>query len=325
MTKSESSSVVSRQDLVSIVVPAHNEGPGLYASIQEIYRVLSTCDIDFEIVIVDDGSTDDTYAKILALHEEFDQVKGILFSRNFGKESALLAGLKAAKGSAVITLDADLQHPPQLIPEMIERWREGIKVVHAVKRARDTDSLVTRIRASIFNSLFKYLGGLDIRNSSDYKLLDRVVVNVIIDRLPESKRFYRGLANWVGFSQDTVLFDVASRHAGEGKWSVKALIGLAVTGIVSFTSTPLRIVTILGFLTLLLAIGVISETLWSWYQGTAVSGFSTIIITLLLVGSSTMISLGILGEYVAKIYDEVKRRPSFLVDRTCGLDENEKR
>lgn len=323
MTTLKKSATLQESELISVVIPAHNEGPGLSTSIQEIHEVLSDCNIDFEIVIVDDGSTDDTYEKIVALRREFDQVKGILFSRNFGKESALLAGLIAARGNAVVTIDADLQHPPQLIPQMIEKWHEGTKVIHAVKRTRDTDSLIARVRAGIFNNLFKYLGGLDIRNSSDFKLLDRVAVDVIIDRLTESQRFYRGLANWVGFSQDTVLFDVASRHAGEGQWSVKALIGLAVTGIVSFTSTPLRIVTLLGFVTLLLAIVVISETLWSWFEGTAVSGFSTIIITLLLLGSFTMISLGILGEYVAKIYDEVKGRPSFIVDRTCGLTEQD--
>lgn len=309
-------------EFVSVVIPAFNEEEGIDHTIEEINNILSDCDIRYEIIVVDDGSGDNTYSRVNQLCDDYPALLGIKFSRNFGKEAAILAGLQAAKGQAVITIDADLQHPPSIIPEMLAKWREGVKVVHAVKRSRDTDTMVTRLRANIFNSLVKLLGNVDIHNSSDYKLLDRVAVNVIVRQLKEHKRFYRGLSKWVGFRQENIYFDVLTRYAGESQWSIKALIGLAITGIISFTSFPLRIVTILGLVTLLLAIVIAIETLWSWVSGTAVSGFATIIITLLLLGSFIMISLGIMGEYIAKIYEEIKSRPNYLIDEICGDSED---
>jgi glycosyltransferase involved in cell wall biosynthesis len=310
----------ARQPFVSVVIPAHNEAAGIQHCVREIDRIVSTCHVGYELLVVDDGSTDGTFEQVTELSKELDHLRGIRFSRNFGKESALLAGLRSAKGDAVITIDADLQHPPSLIPEMIENWRNGAKVVHAVKRLRETDSALTRWRASVFNNILKLLGGIDVRNSSDFKLLDKKAVNVIVKQLREHKRFYRGLANWVGFRQATLYFDVNTRYAGEGKWSIRALIGLAATGIISFTSIPLRIVTILGFVTLLFAVYEISIALWDWAEGVAVSGFTTTIITILLLGSFIMISLGIMGEYIAKIYDEIKNRPDFIVDEMCGFE-----
>jgi glycosyltransferase involved in cell wall biosynthesis len=307
--------------MVSVVIPAHNEAEGIQHCVREIDRVMSTCGVGYELIVVDDGSTDGTFEQVTDLSQQLGHLRGIRFSRNFGKESALLAGLRSAIGDAVITIDADLQHPPALIPEMIEKWRNGTKVVHAVKRLRETDSLLMRWRASVFNNILKSLGGIDVRNSSDFKLLDKKTKNVIVRELREHKRFYRGLANWVGFQQDTVYFDVNSRYAGEGKWSFRALIGLAATGIISFTSTPLRIVTILGFVTLLFAFYEITIAVWDWYKGQAVSGFATTIITILLLGSFIMISLGIMGEYIAKIYDEIKNRPDFIVDEICGFEQ----
>ena len=245
------------------------------------------------------------------------------FSRNFGKESALLAGLEEASGDIVITIDADLQHPPELIPVLLEQWREGFKVVHAVKQERTQDNMFTRWRAAVFNSLLTRIGGVDVRNSSDYKLLDRAAVDVIVKSLSERRRFYRGLADWIGFEQVTVPFVVAERNAGKGKWSILSLADLATTAIVSFTSAPLRIVTFLGLLTLVFGMLVAGETLWSWTHGGAVSGFATIIITLLIIGSFIMISLGIIGEYIAKMYDEIKGRPAYLVSSRCGFDDKD--
>ena len=308
--------------LISLVLPTHNEEQNIDTTIRKIHHTLSDLNFKHEIIIVDDGSQDTTFELVSKLRKEFNSLKGIQLSRNFGKESALLAGLRAAGGDAVITIDADLQHPPTIIPEMIAQWKGGLKIVHAVKKKRKNDSLFTRWRAAIFSYILNRLGGIEVHNSSDFKLLDRIAVNVIVKELCEHKRFYRGLADWVGFEQGKIYFEPAVRHVGESKWSLKALVGYAITGIVSFTSAPLRIVTVLGLLTLLFAFGVCAEALWSWHKGTAVSGFVTLIITVLLVGSFIMISLGVLGEYIARIYDEIKGRPDYIIERTSGFDDN---
>jgi glycosyltransferase involved in cell wall biosynthesis len=311
-----------RPALVSVVVPAHDEASGLARAAAEIGAVLGSCTVDYEILVVDDGSRDGTYEVIQALAAADGRMRGLRLSRNFGKEAALLAGLEAAGGDAIITMDADLQHPPSLIPVLLERWREGARVVHAVKRDRSHDSLLARWRSAAFHGLLTRLGGVDVRGSSDFKLLDRIAVDAIVTDLPERSRFYRGLADWVGFEQASVPFDVAPREVGRGKWSLPALLGLATTALVSFTSAPLRVVTSFGLLTLAFGALVAADTLWSWARGTAVSGFATLEITLLFLGSLIMISLGIVGEYIAKIYDETKRRPAYLISSTCGFDEN---
>lgn len=306
---------------LSIVVPAHNEEEGIVRAVEKIIAVLKETGVtEYEILVIDDGSKDATYSKIEKLNKELPQVKGIRFSRNFGKEAALLAGLRKASGQVIITIDADLQHPPNLIPEMLEKWRCGAMVVHAVKRDRSIDSVFVRLRANFFNTVCSKLGGVNIENSSDFKLLDRSVVNVLSKDLRERQRFYRGLTDWVGFQQDSVLFDVEPRITGTGKWSFISLLDLALTATVSFTSAPLRIVTFLGLITLGFAFVFTSETLWSRFHGRAVSGFATLEITMLLLGSFIMISLGIVGEYIAKIFEESKARPTFIIGKTCGWD-----
>lgn len=305
---------------LSVVVPAYNEGEGVGRALETIAGILETCCRDFEIIVVDDGSKDNTYARVCHFAQGHAYVKGVSFSRNFGKEAALLAGLRYARGRAVLAIDADLQHPPALIPEMLDKWRRGADIVHAVKRSRKTDGFPKRLSAWAANQLISRMGGIDIHNSSDYKLLDRKIVDILACRLPERERFFRGLSSWVGFEQAYVGFDVAERAGDESKWSFWALVELSITALTSFTSLPLRIVTLLGLATLVLGFGVAGDALWSWHQGRAVSGFATIIITLLLLGSFIMISLGIIGEYVAKIYEEVKARPPYLVKATVGMD-----
>jgi len=299
----------------SVVMPAYNEGAGIQKSIRTLASVFDGLALDYEIVVIDDGSRDRTFDLAAEMVDAGYKVRAIRFSRNFGKEAALLAGLQNCSGDAVITIDADLQHPPSLIPTMIDAWRRGAKVVHAVKRDRGDESFLVKSRAKVINALLSSLGGIDVRNSSDFKLLDRAAVDVLARRLPENRRFYRGLADWIGFSQVTLEFDVAARETGQSGFSLRSLIALAVTAMVSFTSVPLRIVSFMGVLTFLLGIGVGIEALISWVRGVAVSGFLTIIMTLLLIGSFIMISLGVIGEYIAKIYDEIKQRPSYIVDR----------
>ena len=317
----ETDSIMHNAAFVSVVIPAHNESVGIAHAIEVIGGVLDTCAASWEIVIVDDGSRDDTFARLREIALRDTRIKALRFSRNFGKEAAILAGLRHASGDAVITIDADLQHPPSLIPEMIEAWRKGSLVVDAVKRSRDTDSVLTRLRAQIFNSVLSRLGGIKLDNSSDFKLLDRIVVDTIARDLPERQRFYRGLSDWVGFRHTTILFDVEARAVGEGKWTLWKLVELALTATISFTSAPLRIVTFLGMFTLAFGFAVTVEALWDWTHGRAVSGFTTTIITLLIIGSAIMISLGIIGEYIAKIYDEIKARPAYLVEASEGLDD----
>jgi glycosyltransferase involved in cell wall biosynthesis len=309
--------------LLSVVVPAHNEERGIAHAVDVMLRTLASCGMALEIIVVDDGSRDATFDCIRDLSQKDPRIKGLRFTRNFGKEAALLAGLRSSSGDAVVTIDSDLQHPPALIPSMIAAWRNGAMVVDAVKRSRETDGPLTRLRAGLFNALLSRLGGMNLQNSSDFKLLDRVVVDAITQGLPEKQRFYRGLADWVGYSHVSIPFDVEARAEGQGKWTLWKLLDLATTATVSFTSAPLRIVTILGLLTLIFGFAVAAEAMVGWFQGRAVSGFTTTIITLLIMGSFIMISLGIIGEYIAKIYDEIKARPPYLVESMVGIHGDE--
>jgi glycosyltransferase involved in cell wall biosynthesis len=306
--------------LLSVVVPAHNEAAGIAHAVEVIIGTLAACGMDLEIIVVDDGSHDSTFDRVKDLNRKDARVKGLRLTRNFGKEAALLAGLKAASGDAVVTIDSDLQHPPQLVPTMIEEWRKGAMVVDAVKRGRESDGVFTRMRAGLFNSMLSRLAGINLRQASDFKLLDRRVVDAIARELPERQRFYRGLVDWVGFRHASIPFDVEARAEGQGKWTLWKLLDLAMTAIVSFTSAPLRIVTILGMVTLLFGFAVGTEALVGWLQGRAISGFTTTITTLLIIGSFIMISLGIIGEYIAKIYDEIKGRPTYLLESTAGFE-----
>jgi glycosyltransferase involved in cell wall biosynthesis len=307
--------------LLSVVVPAHNEESGIGHALSVIQEVLATTGMTWEIIVVDDGSRDRTFERLRELAAQEARIRGVRFSRNFGKEAALLAGLNMARGDAVVTIDADLQHPPRLIPAMIEAWRQGAKVVDGVKRSRATDGALTRLRAKIFNAILSRLGGINMENSSDFKLLDRIAVDAITCALPERQRFYRGLSDWVGYQHASLPFDVEERARGQGKWSLWGLLGLATTAIVTFTSAPLRIVTALGFITMIFGFFIAADAFVGWLQGRAVSGFATIIFTLLIIGSFIMISLGIIGEYIAKIYDEIKGRPTYLVESVLGIDE----
>ncbi|MCZ8131453.1 MAG: glycosyltransferase family 2 protein [Steroidobacteraceae bacterium] len=299
--------------LLSIVIPAHDEEHGIPWMIRAVADVMARLAYPYEIVVVDDGSRDATFERAAECAHAGVTVRAIRLSRNFGKEAALCAGLEAARGAAVITIDADLQHPPSTIPRMVEAWERGARIVHGVKRSRGDERWYATARAKLVNALIGRLGGIELRNASDFKLLDRQVVDVLVHELPERHRFYRGLAQWIGFEQACVEFDVAPRRVGVSHWSLSGLVGLAWTATVSFSAAPLRVVGYLGVLTLLMGLVIGGEAIWSWANGIAVSGFATTIMTLLLIGSFVMISLGVIGEYIAKIYDEIKHRPPYVV------------
>jgi glycosyltransferase involved in cell wall biosynthesis len=306
---------------ISVVVPAYREALGIATTVAAIDLELRQLVDDYEIVIVDDGSPDATFEQVTQLAQHNRSVRGLRLSRNFGKEAALLAGLRAATGDAVITMDGDLQHPPSLIPEMVAAWCGGAQVVNGVKRDRRRENAFVRWRAHFFNSLFSALSGINVLNASDFKLLDRQAVDIIVDSFPEKIRFYRGLTEWIGFKQTNLSFDVDPRCAGESSFSLGSLISLSLTAILAFTSAPLRLVTVLGGLAMVLGAGVAADAIWSWTRGESVSGFVTLIVTMLFLGSTIMVSLGIIGEYVAKIYNEIKGRPGYLIAATVGQAE----
>jgi len=307
--------------LISVILPAYNEEKSIAMTIKSIQSELQKAICDYEIIIVDDGSRDDTYEESKSLAKQYQTIKVIKLSRNFGKEGALLVGLKAAKGDAIVSMDADLQHPPATIHDLIEKWQEGYKVVHAIKIDRNVDRFFTRMRAATFNYIIKYLGGINLRDSSDFMLIDRDAVDVIINHLPEKERFYRGLTHWIGYKQTTVGFKVHNRIDGsKSRFSLMSLVNLARVGIVSFTSAPLQIISVLGVLSFCMGFVIGLDALMSWAKGRAVSGYATLIITLLILCGFIMVSLGIIGEYIAKVYEEVKRRPNYIVESTFGFD-----
>ncbi len=312
-------STAQASPVISAVIPAYNESQGIEEAIKQIAGFLDACESAWEIIVVDDGSRDPTYRQICRISQGEPRVKGITLSRNFGKEAAILAGLEHATGAAVIIIDADLQHPPGLIPEMIGKWRSGAQIVHTVKRSRTADSAGKKAAAYCINQLISNLGGINVNNSSDFKLLDREIVDIIVHLLPERERFFRGLTSWLGFSEAYIYFDVAGRQGDQSKWSFWSLLELSITALTSFTCAPLRIITFLGIATLLLGFLVASDAIWSLIIGQSVSGYATIVISLLLIGSFIMISLGIIGEYIAKIYEEVKARPHYLIKASIGI------
>ena len=282
-------------------------------------EVLGDADIDYELLFVDDGSKDKTWSEIQRCAENDPHVVGVHFSRNFGKEAAMFAGLETAKGDCAVVIDCDLQHPPEKIVEMYRLWEEGYEVVEGIKADRGEETGFHKFAANSFYGIISKATGMDMGSSSDFKLLDRKVVDTL-NALPERAVFFRALSFWVGYRKTEVQYCVQERTEGESKWSTKSLIKYAITNIASFSSAPLHIVTVMGVLTLAIAVvfGVIS--LVQKIAGTAQPGFTTVILLLLIIGSFLMISLGIIGYYLARIYDEVKGRPRYIISRICGRE-----
>lgn len=305
---------------LSVVVPACNEAEGMVDFLAQLFQVLRSCCASFDVWVVDDGSRDATWDRLRAALPEYPQLHGLRFTRNFGKEAAILAGLRYARGAAVIVMDADGQHPPALLPQLLAPWRSGdAQIVAAQKGRRDSDSWATRLKARAFNRLMKTLTGLDLTGASDFRLLDRRVVDTLL-AFPERVRFFRGMTVWTGFTTANVSFHVAPRIAGSSHWSTAQLSRLAVTAITAFSARPLGMIFQLGLLGMVGALLLLLQAMYSWLTDLAVSGWTSLTVVVLFFGSANLLGIGVLGAYLAQIFDEIKRRPEFLVSETLGAN-----
>lgn len=300
--------------VLSLVIPVFNEGSHISQNLQTILSA-AYCGVDMpiELIAVDDGSTDDTVKNINALAHNDSRIILLELTRNFGKEAAIHAGLKATQGKAVIIIDADLQHPPELIPRMVDLWCSGILIVEAIKADRGTESLLSKFLSHSFYALFHFFTQLNIRGLCDFKLLDRHVVDTYLD-FPENQRFFRGLIDWSGYPSARLPFSVALRK-GEGgsRWGKFRLFCYAIDNITALSSMPLRIVSWTGAFSLVLGFIIAVISLWQKWQGIALDGFTTINLLIVIIGGTILMGLGIISHYLRRIYEEVKDRPSYLI------------
>lgn len=305
--------------MLSVVIPAYNEEEIIPKTAKTIDTILNDAGIDHELLFINDGSKDKTWERIEEQASLIPSVKGVCFSRNFGKESAVFAGIAEAKGDCCVVIDCDLQHPPEKIVEMYRLWEQGYEIVEGVKTSRGRESGMHKFAAKTFYSIMSDAVGFDMSRASDFKLLDRKAINVLIN-MNEKNAFFRALSSWVGFKQTEVEYEVREREAGTSKWSTRSLIKYAVTNITSFTSAPMQIVTIMGVFVFVFGLLVSIEALVQYFRGTAREGFTTVIILQCFTCSVIMMGLGVIGFYISKIYDEVKGRPRYIIDKTTGED-----
>lgn len=307
---------------VSIVIPMFNEAAGIDVLFNTLRPVLKATGLTYEIVCIDDGSRDDTLSLLHQKQTEIPELVIAELSRNFGKEAAMSAGLKVARGDAVIPFDADLQDPPDLIPDLIEKWQEGYEVVLAKRVDRRSDGPLKRLTAWAFYRTHNSLAEFPIpENVGDFRLMDRKVIDVL-NQLPENRRFMKGLFAWAGFKTTTISFERAARAAGETKWNYWKLWNFAIEGITSFSSLPLRLWSYIGaivaFVAFLYAGFIVIRTV---IFGVDVPGYASLIVIMLFLGGLQLLSLGLLGEYVGRIYTEVKGRPVFILRNVFRSDD----
>jgi dolichol-phosphate mannosyltransferase len=306
---------------LSAVVPVYNEE----GSLRELYRrlttVLESMSVSYDLIVVDDGSGDRTSELIAELSQSDSRVRGVHFSRNFGHQAALTAGLQHARGQAVVVLDGDLQDPPELIPELVSRWREGFQVVCAQRRQRGGEGWIKRSAAYLFSRTLRKITRFEIQaDTGDFCLMDQAVVR-LLNQMPERNRYVRGLRAWVGFRQTTVPFDRPPRFAGEPKYNFAGSLGLAVNGILALSKFPLRVATYFGLL-----VSLASFLLGIWYiiqrmtgNTSLIRGWASTVVIVLFLGGVQLLTIGIIGEYLSRIYDEVKQRPLFVIRDKVGF------
>ena len=310
-----------KQGLLSVVIPAYNEEASVPLAVDAITAPLRAAGISHELIFVDDGSKDDPWAAVQAARTRCPQVRGISFSRNFGKEAAIFAGLAQGKGDCCVVIDCDLQHPPEKIVEMYRLWQQGYQVVEGVKLTRGKENPLHTLAAKGFYAALSGTTGIDMSRASDFKLLDRRAVDVLL-AMREKNAFFRALSSWIGFRTAQVEFEVQPRVAGQSKWPLLSLIRYAMTNLAAFSTAPLQLVTVLGIIVLLCSVVLSIQSLWKKLSGQALEGFTTVILLLLFIGSALMICLGIIGYYIAKIYEESKDRPRYIVAEDCGGTQN---
>ena len=303
--------------LLSVVLPSFNEEEVLSITAKRLADILKKEEIQYQLVFVDDGSKDGTWDKIQEAAAADSHITGIRFSRNFGKEAAIFAGLACAKGDCSAVMDCDLQHPPETLVKMYRLWEQGYEIIEGVKKDRGKESSFHRMSVRVFNGIMSRATDMDMSAASDFKLMDKRVVDVLL-AMPERNTFFRAMSCWVGFRSISVEFDVGQRPAGSSKWSTKSLMHYAVNNIVSYSSLPMQIVTGAGVFSLVLSLILGIQTIAKYVSGHAVEGFTTVILLILLLGSIVMLSLGIIGYYIAQIYDEVKGRPRYIISKRIG-------
>lgn len=303
--------------LLSVIIPAYNEQDMVSQTFHTVKEILDGANIPFELIFVDDGSKDMTYVNITELSKSYSELRGISFSRNFGKESAIFAGLENAAGACCVIMDCDLQHPPATIVEMYHLWEQGYEVVEGVKASRGKETAFHKLCANSFYGIISKVTGIDMANASDFKLLDRRAIDALLI-MPERAPFFRALSSWIGFKTTSVSFEVQERTVGTSKWSMWSLTKYAIRNITSFSGAPMQFVTLMGWIMLIFSMIFAAHSLYRYFTGTALEGFTTVILLQLIIGSVLMISLGIIGHYISRIYDEIKGRPRYIINKRCG-------
>ncbi len=302
---------------LSIIIPSYNEQDNIERTFQAINMLLKQETIPFEVIFIDDGSKDLTYIHILELSQKNPEVKGLSFSRNFGKEAAIFAGLEAACGACCVVMDCDLQHPVSLLPEMYRLWQDGYEIVEGVKASRGKENPLHTFCANSFYRIISKATGIDMSKASDFKLIDRKAMDALLF-MPERAPFFRALSSWIGFKSIAIPFEVQERAIGTSKWSVWSLTKYAIQNITSFSGAPMQFVSLMGWIMFFASIALGIQSLYKYFSGNALEGFTTVILLQLIIGSVLMISLGIIGHYISRIYNEIKARPRYIISKRCG-------
>lgn len=305
---------------LSIILPVHNEEENLISLYERLTAILQKLNLSYEIIFVDDGSTDSSAKIITDLNQKDSKVKLLCFSRNFGHMVALSAGLDYAQGKAVITMDADLQHPPELIPKLVEKWKEGNEIVNTLRKETKGVGILKIYSAGVFYWLINKITKINLpANAADFRLLDRKVVEAL-KQIHERSRFLRGIISWIGYKQEFIEYEAAPRLKGKTKYSLGKMIAFALDGITSFSSFPLRLSTYFGLLVALLSFIYILYAIYiRIFTNQAIPGWTSVLVTVLFIGGVQLIFLGIIGEYLSRVYEETKQRPLYLVSKKVGF------